>query len=368
LNLFVFQARVHLNSLKIRCPQCPSLKTRRKRSPSGKGISLFSKFAQTSPRYAAPKFWYLPPCPSGSTCDLSRVFHPQCVISAPDARTGGSQNKQGLAVDSETGDIRVFNNQGTSIIFDSFSPEAAVVQRNPVVNSISKINDPLRQFLVNFNVSVTGTASVVLAPSSVAAYCTSDKRDGEGGGCDGPQIPVNKPVVSLPMKRTSDSVVAYPPIDFDMEIERRKRQCSLLFGDLTTASDQIETDMHPPSPTSSWSPPSVPSSPVASREIESSGRAASARNKPPDTFAAALLKNLNPKPLPVRYTPFSEIRAQFAQSSSSPTPSSSYETVTVCSIPKRDLISLPSLHTQLHNRSDEMLAISTLTDLMLRRH
>jgi hypothetical protein len=75
-------------------------------------------------------------------------------------------------------------------------------------------------------------------------------------------------------------------------------------------------------------------------------------------------------PVPVMYTPFGEISARFTESPS-PTPTSSYETVALCSVPKQDLLNLPThFQTQLcRNKSDEeLMAISTLTDLIQNRY
>ena len=120
--------------------------------------------------------------------------------------------QQDLSVDDNTGDIRVVNTAGTAIVFDSFSDENIVGQRNPIINSISKINDPSRHFLVNFNVSVAGSIATVLSPSTVAAYCTSDRKA---------VLPVEQEPLPNPSKKRprETPVHAVYPTKFDIESE-----------------------------------------------------------------------------------------------------------------------------------------------------
>lgn len=98
----------------------------------------------------------------------------QCVITAPDDLN--PDNIQRLNVDDHTGNIKCSNIGGTSLIFDSYSDEDQVQSRNPIINNIRKIGDSSRHFRVNFNVSVIGSAAVVLSPSTVGAYCMPDRE------------------------------------------------------------------------------------------------------------------------------------------------------------------------------------------------
>lgn len=259
-------------------------------------------------------------------------------------------------MDGNTGDIRVLNANGSAVVFDSFSPEGVVAQRNPIINSISKIHDPSRRFLADFNVNVRGTVSAVLSKSTVESYCVSDRRAAllYEAADEAPQ-PVPAPVCSTP---------------FDIEIERRKRQCVRLFGDLMS---KIPDTAASPNSSESWSPSSSASpSPMPQKVFESSdlklktNLPISNLNKP-TTFASALLSR-KPTSLPESFSPFDHVYSRFTSPAASvqATPTSSYETIALCTVHKRDLLTLPNLQPQQRN-SNEELAISTLSDLLHSR-
>ena len=276
---------------------------------------------------------------------------PQCVIACPNPYS--TANDQSVGVDGNTGDLRVSNTNGSAIVFDSFSPEGVVAQRNPIINSISKIHDQSRRFFANFNVNVEGTVSAVLSKSTVDSYCVSDRRaalmydlskDGEEA-------------TAAPLRKMEPSSTP-----FDLEIERRKRQCVRLFGDLISKIPD-----HPvASPADSWSPPSS-NSPSPTPQTAPSAQPCKAVPFicKPTSFASALLSK-KPDALPT--SPFDHIYSRFTSPASSvqPTPSSSYETISLCVVPKRDLLILPNLQPHPRN-SNEELAISTLSDLLHSR-
>jgi hypothetical protein len=134
----------------------------------------------------------------------------QCVITAP-RRCSPQDNT--LLSDDQTGDLRLRNMGGTTVIFDSFSSAEDVRRRNPLSNSISRLNDPSRHFLAGFSVSVTGPVAAILSTDTVEEYQRVEKR---------PRAP---PVVQR------STIIT----DFDLEIERRKRQCALLFRDTSVS-------------------------------------------------------------------------------------------------------------------------------------
>jgi len=257
--------------------------------------------------------------------------------------------------------LKVFNSKGTAIVFDSFSPEDEVGRRNTVRNSISRINDPSRHFLMDFNISVQGSVSAVLSPSTVASYCVPDRKGGK------------EPVDRIPVAQRHFPAVV-EATEFDEAIERSRKRCRLLFGDTTPPVSPA------PSSAPSWSPPPPP---LCLRGEEDQQRFPSAVEEEteqggfmPLSFASALLQahhrgpnRLRLQPLPAAFTPFGDVHANFAPplSSSSPTPNSSCESITVCTIPTRDLIRLPTLlSSTIRNNSDELMAISTLTSLRAR--
>jgi hypothetical protein len=281
--------------------------------------------------------------------------------------------QQDLNMDNSTGDIRVVNTAGTAIIFDSFSQEEVVAQRNPVINSISKINDPSRHFLVNFNVSVAGSAAAVLSPSTVASYCTSDRR-----AVLPVDLPVDPVVVDAGRKRPRDMPVpAMVHIGFDAEVERRRRHCAMIYGDMM---DLRPHSIYQPRPMEakksvplvsrgeSWSPESQSSSPVNEqpRSFASALGHQDKLQRPPQPMQRPpqpMQRHFQPmqRPLPL-CNPFSDVRAQFGSpvSSANVTPRTSYETVALCTVLKRDMLNLPSLNTR---SSNEEIAITNLNYL-----
>ena len=335
------------------------------------------------------------------TCSIAVT---QCVITIPDTGSGARlYQQQNLNMDPVSGDLEVSNRGSTSIVFDSFSSEGIVQRRNPISNSISRINDPSRHFPVSFNVMVEGSVSAVLSPSSVEQYCTPDRRIGGEAACvERPSAPCPGPALSASKRTLSnlyelDAENETRPVseepkstlsrlsELDAEIEARKRQCLLLFGDLDTTERGEQSSIQPQLS-------------LAGSDRSSPEAGSQQHQLPPpqlqQTFASALLQHvprntsqqLQIHPLtqnlprqqqiqqkqtilPAMYTPFSDVRAQFAPSSSTPTPNSSYETVVVCTVQKQDLISLPSLHRQqLHGSTEEMIAISSLADLQSKRY
>jgi hypothetical protein len=195
-------------------------------------------------------------------------------------------------VDKQTGNTQVRNTCGTTVIFDSLSSEEEVRRRNPVINSVSKLNDTARHFLTNMNVSVTSPVAAVLSPSTVSMYRTVDRKAKE------PPVAKRSHVVT----------------EFDLEIERRKRQCAMLFS---------ETSAPPPKP-----------------RFMSMAEALLSMNphqKPSSSFAHALCgESRGPTPLP--------------------SPCSSSEMVACCAVPKRHMLTPP------RSRSGEEIAISALRE------
>ena len=148
----------------------------------------------------------------------------QCIIAVPDRLCSDPSFRQTLNVD-DGGNMHVMSTGGTTVVFDSFSSESEVRARNPVFNSVSKINDEDRRFLVKFNVCVSGSVSAVLSPSTVSSYRVVDDRRTM------PVVPPdNRPEhVREAQKRKNDYESRVT--EFDLEIERRKRQCALLLGE-----------------------------------------------------------------------------------------------------------------------------------------
>ena len=110
-------------------------------------------------------------------------FARQCIINTPPPSVDDKSVFDGIrqtlsistTIENEPLDLTL-SLHGNSIIFDSFSPPNDVTKRNLVVNNISKVNDPSRQFNTQFSVNVEGTVSVVLHPDSVDEYRIVDKK------------------------------------------------------------------------------------------------------------------------------------------------------------------------------------------------
>ena len=134
----------------------------------------------------------------------------QCIITAPRRFSHDPPNT--LLADARTGDLRLHSVNGTTVIFDSFSPAEDVRRRNPVTNSISRLNDPSRHFLTGFNVSVTGPVAAILSAETVETYQKVERKAP-------PVAPKRATIVT----------------EFDLEIERRKRRCAMLFQDTSVS-------------------------------------------------------------------------------------------------------------------------------------
>jgi hypothetical protein len=218
----------------------------------------------------------------------------QCVITVPDKYS--QEPSCQMRVDRQTGDIQLRNTCGTTVIFDSFSSEEEVRQRNVVKNSVSKLNDTSRHFLANLNISIASPVAAVLSPASVQSYRTVDRKP--------PPIETKQPIIIT---------------EFDMEIERRKRQCAMLFGDIQ--------------------PPNKPQRFLSMAEALLSMNPENQRG----SFADALRKN-----------PFLQHAAMPVSPPSSSSPCSSSEMIACCHVSKRHVHSPP--------RSSEEIAVSALRE------
>lgn len=155
-------------------------------------------------------------------CNPAEPSHPivlQCIITAPrrcsQESSPSTSGGNALLNDPSTGDLRLRNATGTTVIFDSFSPAEEVRRRNPVTNSISRLNDPSRHFLTGFNVSVTGPVAAILSTDTVEGYQKVERKAPQP-----PPVTAKRPMIIT---------------EFDLEIERRKRQCALLFRDTSVS-------------------------------------------------------------------------------------------------------------------------------------
>ena len=104
--------------------------------------------------------------------------HEQCIMAVSDSRGNTHQRNKFEWTQQEDSTTRLhadFSDSNT-IIFDSFSSEEEVKQRNITVNNISKINDPSRRFAADFSVRVTGKVTTVLSASTVSDYRVVDER------------------------------------------------------------------------------------------------------------------------------------------------------------------------------------------------
>jgi hypothetical protein len=105
----------------------------------------------------------------------------QCIITTP---TLPEQNENCLFHDmrqvlSATSSHRpnvALNLQGNTIIFDSFSSPTDIEQLNTIVNNVSKVNDPSRQFDAKFAVNIDGKVGAILHADSVTDYMVVDKQ------------------------------------------------------------------------------------------------------------------------------------------------------------------------------------------------
>jgi hypothetical protein len=154
----------------------------------------------------------------------------QCVITVPEKFGRGSPYQPNLDVDMNTGNIKLQNTKETTVIFDSFSSDEEVRRRNPVANSVSRLNDSSCHFPASLTLSVSSPVVAVLSPDMVSAYRTVDRKR--------PRPPAFM-AAPKPQESTTEAKVQRRPIakrsviitNFDLELERHKRQCAMLFSD-----------------------------------------------------------------------------------------------------------------------------------------
>ena len=77
---------------------------------------------------------------------------------------------------SLSADIHAHTIGCNTIVFDSFSSEEEVKQRNVVGNNVRKINDSNRRFSTDFRIRFSGRVSAVLSPSSIGSYRVVDAK------------------------------------------------------------------------------------------------------------------------------------------------------------------------------------------------
>lgn len=83
-----------------------------------------------------------------------------------------------------TTDIHVCSKGCSTIVFDSFSDEQDVRQRDTAKNRIGKLNAPERRFSTDFSVRVSGEVSAILSATTVSNYRLTERKV-KGGQADG---------------------------------------------------------------------------------------------------------------------------------------------------------------------------------------
>ena len=198
---------------------------------------------------------------------------PQCIMSISDKKRGNQHQDSfewtaehhGASGGSTNCGIDARFSDSNTIIFDSFSSEEDVRQRNLAVNNISKINDPGRRFAADFSVRVTGKVTTILSASTVSDYRVVDERRSVQNPM---HALVAKPIASF------SSVISAAPTTAAAIVEGR-------ILSLTTTSSPTNPAVESPSFTyssESTSPPTIPVlSSLTDNELIESLAAASAK-------------------------------------------------------------------------------------------
>ena len=97
---------------------------------------------------------------------------PQCIINVPDRY---AQTFDQTFTSDQAGNVLVKNLNGTTVIFDSFSSEEEVRNRNEKNNSISGLSDPRNHFDVEVDLRISTKTAAVLSPSTVSSYRVVDR-------------------------------------------------------------------------------------------------------------------------------------------------------------------------------------------------
>jgi hypothetical protein len=274
----------------------------------------------------------------------------QCIVNIPNKYTRSNNFKQTIEVGDSVGDISAVNLSGSTVVFDSFSSEADVRARNPVVNSVSNCNDSARcgivvseanmsltgkknrHFTTDFNVQFSGKVAAVLCPSTVASYRIVGPRSESLLPADKRPPHVKAAEERKRARETMEEderrrhVVArrtYPVTEdsamqtLQQEIERQRQRTAMILDDSVPIS-VLRSEF--------TEVPSHHQIPICAR--------------PPAPIAPMRYSSLSEAVAALRHT--GGIAPSFASAllSKRPTPASSSETL-VCTTPARDLMSLP---------------------------
>ena len=104
---------------------------------------------------------------------MTFAFISQCIITMPD----GVVSPRDFTQVMEDGEMNLAVNHGNTVVFDSFTPEEVVRQRNLRNNNVSKLNQMPHRFANEFSVRVSAVSiTAILCADTVADYRIIDKR------------------------------------------------------------------------------------------------------------------------------------------------------------------------------------------------
>ena len=104
---------------------------------------------------------------------MTFAFLSQCIITMPD----GVVSPRDFTQVMEDGEMNLAVNHGNTVVFDSFTPEEVVRQRNLRNNNVSKLNQMPHRFANEFSVRVSAVSiTAILCADTVADYRIIDKR------------------------------------------------------------------------------------------------------------------------------------------------------------------------------------------------
>ena len=147
----------------------------------------------------------------------------QCVVTLPDVDCDAPARAAQHALEFDELSVRLNAQDGTTVVFDSFSHEGERMEWSALVETVNGAGDISRH--ADWNVRVSGSLSAVLGPENIAAYRTLQPK--ADAACS-----MVTESDDRPLEPKTDAVCSTAS-ELDEEIQALKRHCAGL-SDLPT--------------------------------------------------------------------------------------------------------------------------------------
>ena len=179
---------------------------------------------------------------------LTPIIHElfQCVINVPSSYCDPISASTERVSTDEYGNIRMLGMGGTTLIFDSFSPESDVERRNVMLNTISRVNDARRHFQTEISLNISTKVVAVLNASTVHRYRQVERRHGVDG--DSNTLPLGGGGMSAGAALQQVAAKQFEALGavsspFDHEIAEMRRRCDALINEMPFSSSDSSAEI-----------------------------------------------------------------------------------------------------------------------------